>query len=104
MIGFMVKFSGKPYSPPMPPASPIKAFLKLPDIAQFNSRRHLLLVQSLSKPPQASSPPIQRPFVDLEETKAQKCKNFLSDHHFLNCLCYHFLDLSHNIGLHLNQS
>jgi len=37
--------SSMPNSPTMPPASPIKAFLKLPEIAQLNNRRHLELVQ-----------------------------------------------------------
>jgi hypothetical protein len=59
-------------------------------------------VKSFSKPPQASSSPIQRPFVDLEGTEeAHKCKNFLSAHHFLNPLYYHLLDLSHHVGPHL---
>jgi len=61
--------NSKPDSATMPPASPVKAFLKLPEIAQLNSRRHLELVWSLSKPPQAASPAIQRAFVDLEETE-----------------------------------
>ncbi len=84
--------SSKPHSPTMPQASPIKAFLQLLEIAWLNSRRHLELVQSLSKPPQASPLPIQRASVDLEETEEEhKCKNFLNAHHFLNCLCYHLL-------------
>jgi hypothetical protein len=71
-----------------PPASPIKAFLKLPEIAQLNNRRHLELVKCFVKPPQATSPAIQRAFVDLEETEeAHKCKNFLNAPHFFNCLC-----------------
>ncbi len=80
--------SSMPDSPTMPPASPIKAFLKLPEIAQLNNRRHLELVQCFVKPPQATSPAVQRAFVDLEETEeAHKCKNFLDATHFFNCLC-----------------
>jgi hypothetical protein len=79
MMGSMIM----PDSPTMPPASPIKAFLKLPEIAQLSNRRHLELVQCFVKPPQATSPAIQRAFVHLEESEeAHKCKNFLNAAHF----------------------
>jgi hypothetical protein len=84
--------NNKPHSLKMPQASTMKAFLQLLEIAWLNSRRHLELVQSLSKPPQASPLPIQRASVDLEETEEEhKCKNFLNAHCFFNCLCYHSL-------------
>jgi hypothetical protein len=64
--------SSKPHSPTMSPASPIQAFLKPPEIAQLNSRRHSENLVSFSKLPQSSPPPIQRAFVDLEETEEEE--------------------------------